>query len=324
MHLRGAIMSDKFNRGLLLSAGLIIIGLGATSCSNNISSGKVPVPDIVLWSSTQTDIVALLSEEPNECLPRHETAKQAQRIAFGRLAFRSPYLLGGQAARRGLTCQACHGQGQTNTHFFVTGLSSAPGTADVTSFHFSDELGDEAFNPVPIPSLSDELQSVDYDPVKDDLDRFVTRLITKEFTGTEPSQDIKQALLSYLRILDDTHCDNPTLSQQALLQYKTDVITASFSAILIGGYEQDTLDFMAAALRQDIGRLHDRFPYENKLQNTLTDISQDLNAKGESINLQAIEEGSKKWNAVRKNLDQYYDDSLFNPAAIRKWDAARQ
>ena len=91
---------------------------------------------------------------PNECLPRHETAKQTQKIAVGRLAFRSPYLLGGQAARRGLTCQACHGQGQTNTHFFVTGLSSAPGTADVTSFHFSDELGDEAFNPVPIPSLS--------------------------------------------------------------------------------------------------------------------------------------------------------------------------
>ena len=80
---------------------------------------------------------------------------------------------------------------------------------------------------------------------------------------------------------------------------------------------------MTAALRQDIGRLHDRFPYENKLQNTLADISQDLNAKGENINLQAMEQGSKKWNAIRKNLDQYYDDSLFNPAAIRKWNETR-
>ena len=80
---------------------------------------------------------------------------------------------------------------------------------------------------------------------------------------------------------------------------------------------------MAASLRQDIGRLHERFPYQEKLQNTLVAISQDLNAKGGTINLQSIEEGSKKWDAIREELSQYYDNSLFNPVSIRKWDKAR-
>ena len=81
---------------------------------------------------------------------------------------------------------------------------------------------------------------------------------------------------------------------------------------------------MAAALRQDIGRLYERFPYQEKLQNKLAAISQDLNAKGGTINLQSIEEGSKKWDAIRGDLSQYYADSLFNPTVIRKWDAARR
>ena len=316
-------MTYKIKHGLLFSAGLFFIALMGTSCSKTPSGAQVSVPDIVLWSSVESDIVSVLSEEPNECLSSHETVQDTQNIAFGRLAFRSSYLLGGQAARRGLTCQACHGQGQTNTHFFVTGLSSEPGTADVTSFHFSDKLGDEEFNPVPIPSLSDDIQGVNYDPLNDDLERFVTRLITKEFTGPEPSQDIKHVLLSYLRALDDKHCDTPTLSEQALLEYKINVITESFAAILIKDVSQDTLNFMAAALRQDIGRLHERFPYQENLQNTLVAISQDLNAKGGTINLQSIEEGSKKWDAIREELSQYYDNSLFNPVSIRKWDKAR-
>ena len=164
---------------------------------------------------------------------------------------------------------------------------------------------------------------MNYDPLNDDLERFVTRLITKEFTGPEPTQDIKHVLLSYLRALDDKYCDKPTLSEQALLEYKIDVITESFAAILIKDVSQDTLNFMAAALRQDIGRLHERFPYQENLQNTLVAISQDLNAKGGTINLQSIEEGSKKWDAIREELSQYYANSLFNPVSIRKWDKAR-
>ena len=315
---------QSLNRGLLISAGLIFLGVGIISCQAKERSGIMAVPDIVRWSSPQTDNVTLLSTEPNECLAPHETATTAQAIAYGRLAFSSPFLLGGQAARRGLTCQACHGQGQTNKHFFVTGLSDKPGNADVTSFHFSDELGDESFNPVPIPSLSDDVEGVDFDPLKDDLDIFVTRLITKEFTGPEPSKEVFGTLLSYIRALEDKYCDTPTLSQDKLMAHKAKIITESFSALLTEGQSQDTLNFMSAALRQEIGRLYERFPNQDSFQNELADISQSLNAKGGDISLASIEVGAEKWNATKRKLTKYYEVSLFNPSAIKKWDEARR
>jgi len=316
---------SKLSHGLLISTGLIFLGLTLIACQNNPqNAGLIPVPDIVRWSAPDTDNVQLLSTEPNECLAAYDTAEAAQLIAFGRLAFRSPFLLGGQAARKGLTCQACHGQGQTNTHFFVTGLSDKAGTADVTSFHFSDELGDEFFNPVPIPSLSDNIEGIDFDPLKDDLDIFVTRLITKEFTGPQPSDDIQSALLSYLRALDDQHCLSSSLSGQKLLQHKADSITDGFSALMTGAPSQDTLDFMTAALRQELGRLHERFPNQKSLQDDLADISQSLNMKGGHIKLEAIKISADKWEMARLQLSKNYAQSLFNPKAIKKWDDARR
>lgn len=314
----------SLNRGLLISAGLICLGMGVVSCQAKQNTGLTPVPDIVRWSSPETDNVALLSTEPNECIAPSVTAKTARSIAYGRLAFSSPFLLGGQAARRGLTCQACHGQGQTNTHFFVTGLSDKPGNADVTSFHFSDELGDESFNPVPIPSLSDDVEGVDSDPLKDDLDIFVTRLITKEFTGPEPSKEVFAALLSYIRALDNKYCDVATLSQDNLMAHKSRIISEGFSALLTNDQTQDTLNFMSAALRQEIGRLYERFPNQDSYQNELAAISQNLNARGGNISLSSIQDGAEKWNAAKEKLPKYYEVSLFNPSAIKKWDDARR
>lgn len=310
--------------GLLLLAGLSFLALVISGCEAKKSSVKEPVPEILLWSASQSDIGALLSEEPNECLQTSKTVQDTQAIALGRLAFRSPFLLGGQAARRGLTCQACHGQGQTNTHFFVKGLSSEPGTADVTSFHFSDVLGDESFNPVPIPSLSDSHETVDFDPSKKDLDEFVTRLITKEFTGPLPSQEVKSALLSYLRALDDETCAIKTLSTTKLMSYKSDIITESFSVLTLEGISQDTLNFMVAALRQEIGRLHVRFPNHKSFQQELEKISQTLNARGGDISLQAVQSASQDWDNIQPLMSKYYERSLFNPTTIKKWDKARR
>jgi len=199
-----------------------------------------------------------------------------------------------------------------------------PGTADVTSFHFSDELGDESFNPVPIPSLSDDIEGVDFDPLKDDLDIFVTRLITKEFTGPEPSDDIQFALLSYLRALEDQHCQSRTLSEQDLMQHKAKTIMESFSALMSGEQSQATQNFMVAALRQEIGRLHERFPDQTSLQNELASISQTLNAKGGDISLESIQSAATQWEVTQGQLPGYYARSLFNPVAIKKWDDARR
>ena len=116
--------------------GILLASATLAACSAQPSKSTNAAPEILRWVHPEADIVSVLSEEPRECL----SAQANYQETLGRLAFRSPFLLGGQAARRGLTCQACHSQGQTNTNFFVVGLSDTPGTADVTSFHFSDSL----------------------------------------------------------------------------------------------------------------------------------------------------------------------------------------
>ena len=242
---------------------------------------------------------------------------------MGRLAFRSPFLLGGQAARRGLTCQACHGQGDVNSEFFVVGLSETPGTADVTSFHFSDVLGDESFNPVPIPSLSDDFEGVDFDPAKPDLEAFVTRLITKEFTGPVPSPQVKASLLSYLRGLTEQPCETPRLQEADLLAYKLRVVDQSFAALTAQDLPRDMFDFMTAALRVELGRLHDRFPNNPDIQGELVAISASMREGDQAVS-EIIMPAANQWTVLSPRLGSAYEKSLFNPVIIREWEAARR
>ena len=292
----------------------IAAGLVLTSCTSEPAiSPSNAAPEITRWTHPDDDIVSALSEEPRECLPDDATGQDI----LGRLAFRSPFLLGGQAARRGLTCQACHSQGQTNVHFFVVGLSDAPGTADVTSFHFSDELGDEIFNPVPIPSLSDDIETVSFSGETDDLDKFVHRLITKEFTGPEPVPDVETALLSYIRALDDRFCESAFVADADLWAFNIRIIDESFAALQSEAQSIEARNFMMAALRVELGRLHDRLPNHPKLQASLASISQKLNTvKHEEPSLgPALSE----WRDLQTNLASSYERSLFNKSAIEKW-----
>ncbi|MEX0645921.1 MAG: hypothetical protein WD076_11455, partial [Parvularculaceae bacterium] len=105
------------------------------------------------WTAANTDLVAFLAASPGECLRKAEDAETRYRVEIGRVAFRSPLLFGGQAARAGLSCNSCHRDGRDNPDFYLEGLSSAPGTADVTSSLMSKVREDGAFNPAPIPSL---------------------------------------------------------------------------------------------------------------------------------------------------------------------------
>jgi len=297
--------------------GLFIASLSLAACSGEASNlrADTPAPEITTWMHSDADIVSAFSEEPRECLPPNADSQ----TALGRLAFRSPFLLGGQAARRGLTCQACHGQGQVNTHFFVVGLSDTPGTADVTSFHFSDVLGDEIFNPVPIPSLSDDVEDVDFQTK--DLDAFVRRLITKEFTGPEPTPDVEAALLAYLRALDDKHCPTPTIKGLDNLDFKLKIISSSLEAISSETLTHESHDFMLAALRIELGRLHNRFPNHPELRARLIAMSADINTvKVSTPNLTKV---AADWKALEPSLREAYEGSLFEDRSIQNWIASR-
>jgi len=78
--------------GSILS--LTLIGLVA-SCSPSTPRQGKSFPDVLKWIQPDTDVVRVLSENPAECLS--ETAAVNPEILLGRAAFRSPFLLGGQA-----------------------------------------------------------------------------------------------------------------------------------------------------------------------------------------------------------------------------------
>jgi len=298
---------------------LLLAGCAERAPQAKLGSPDIEPPDITRWAAPDVDLIQLLSVEPNECLPPPAQSGNLQNIALGRMAFRSPFLLGGQASRRGLTCQACHTQGARNENFFVVGLSETPGTADVSNFHFSDELGDEVFNPSPIPSLSDDIRIVDYDPNQSDFEDFVIRLITKEFTGKHPSPEIKTALLSYLRQLDDSHCTDESLSGADLLAYKVKVIDQTFVVLSQNNFTPTTQTFLSAALRVELGRLNTRFPNTETVQTELLGISQHLNSRGGDVSAAQIRQAAQQWSALAPNLASYYGESLFNPPMIAKW-----
>jgi len=183
-----------------------------------------------------------------------------------------------------LTCNACHSQGQKNPHFFIIGLSSEPGTADVTNFHFSDVLGDEVFNPTPIPSLSDDLRGVNYDPALPDLDDFVLRLITKEFTGATPDSGVFAGLQSYLRALDNQKCSGP----------QSDVMTLKNEA-------------------------YDRFPQSPKLMQGLKSLGLLLDSDADPRRSSSLDTAFELWTALVPELEASYESSLYSPEYIRHW-----
>jgi len=309
--------------GSILS--LTLIGLVA-SCSPSTPRQGKSFPDVLKWIQPDTDVVRVLSENPAECLS--ETAAVNPEILLGRAAFRSPFLLGGQATRQGFTCQACHTQGQTNSHFFVVGLSEDPGTADVTNFHFSDDLGDEVFNPSLIPSLSDEAQGVNYDPQSAELEALVTRLITKEFNGETPHPRVFSALVSYLRALDLKYCpaavkDSFTLQGEALMDYNIDSISNTFKVLGTADYPAIPKQFMIASLRHDIGNIYKHYPGVNSLQADLKNLGQLLNARQGDVGQARLIEASETWADLAPELKSKYSKSLFNPSAIRKWVRAK-
>src|SRR5690606_35041701 len=66
------------------------------------------------WLAPGADPVAALSLAPPECLPPGSSrgGRRSLDIEVGRAAFRSPLLLGGQAARAGISCESCHRSGR--------------------------------------------------------------------------------------------------------------------------------------------------------------------------------------------------------------------
>lgn len=305
--------------GFLTSLTLIAF---ASACAPKDAPQSDLSPEVLKWIKPGADIVQTLSVNAAECLT--EAASNDPNVYLGRAAFRSPFLLGGQATRQGLTCQACHMQGQKTSNFFIEGLSGAPGTADVTNFHFSENLGDDVFNPAPIPSLADDVRGVDYNPESRDLEKLVTRLITKEFDGDAPHPDIFFGLLSYLRALDVKACgvaeaESPKLEGRDLLDYHIKSLTQTFDLVMTANYEEEPKQFMIASLRYELGNIYRHYPNSNSLRVDLEALGRVLSARTGSVGDASLVEARELWESIQPRLEKDYSKSLFHPPAIRKW-----
>jgi hypothetical protein len=214
------------------------------------------------WLAPGADRVSALGSTRPECLALPHDPDQAYLVEVGRAAFRTPMLLGGQAARAGIACESCHQGGRSNPNFFFPGLSGAPGTADVTSSLFSSHRDDGIDNPKPIPDLSgakDRLK-VSQDPASPALKTFIHGLITEEFDGAEPPPQVLAGLAAYVRALSPAACPpdarRPVVIQDFVDNARRAVHTA---ALALDRKDPTTAIFLLGAARTQLGLIDERF-----------------------------------------------------------------
>lgn len=230
------------------------------------------------WLAAGRDPVAALAFEPTECLalPAGRAAREA--VEVGRAAFRTPLLLGGQAARAGLSCASCHRSGRGNPDFAFPGLSDAPGTADVTSSLMSKKRGDGVANPRPIPSLVGA-GKVDRRTGSPALESFVHGLVAEEFDGAEPPPRVLAGLAAYVRALQPAACPAEArrpVSVALDLDAALRAVRAADTAFAAGDRAAGRL--LIAAARTELGAIDERYAGLGAPQRALAAADQALAA----------------------------------------------
>jgi hypothetical protein len=188
----------------LAALSLVIAGAAGAALA---ALGDPPIR-AMLWVAPGAAPSRALGSAPTECLKAPADPAAALMIEIGRAAFRTPVLLGGQAARAHITCETCHREGRDNPDFLFPGVSGAAGTADVTNSLFSTHRGNGIDDPKPIPDLSSDKAKlkVDQNPATQKLEPFLHGLITEEFDGPEPTPAVMAGVAAYVRALDPRAC----------------------------------------------------------------------------------------------------------------------
>jgi hypothetical protein len=237
--------------GLLILAGLLAGALAAT-----------PPLRALRWLAPGADGARILTRRPSECLAVPVDPERAYLVEVGRAAFRTPLILGGQAARAGIDCETCHRGGRRNEDFDFPGLSGAPGTADVTTFLFSSHRGDHIDNPKPIPDLSGPKAALKISQAagSPDLTRFIHGLVTEEFDGAEPPPTVLAGLAAYVRALSPQACPGQGTERVSAAADLDDARRAVRGALAaLARQDGETAMVMAGAARSMLGAVAERY-----------------------------------------------------------------
>lgn len=318
--------------GLLIAAAL---GLAAAAPA----SPTAPPPlRAMRWLAPSADVTLAMTTRPLECLAARAApsvgANKTWLVEVGRAAFRDPLILGGQAARAGLTCESCHLSGRTNREFAFPGISGPPGTADVTNFLFSAHRGNHVGEPRPIPDLGGPKTRLKVSQASSSraLEIFIHGLVTEEFDGPPPPPAVIDGLAAYVRALGPGACPpgagEAIRAQQAVADARRAVRTA---AQAIDRQDPATAVTMLQGARAELGQVAERYPGPRLAAARRGVIVADLDltaiiaairagSPDASTRLAAWLAGSQAWAAPLARDEPL---SLYNPRALAAEEAAR-
>lgn len=295
---------------------IAILGLGAAS------STPLPLQEAA-WIAPDARLRALTQHQA-VCAKAPASVAEAARARTGKVAFHAPLLLGGQAARAGLSCASCHQNGRSNRDFLFPGLSGAPGTADVTSSLMSKHRGDGVFNPKPIPDLARDTPKVNRDPDKQDLAVFIRGLIVEEFDGPDPSAATLEGLATYVQLQVPSGCTDRLVPVR--LADETSLVSDAVTAAQVAAARGDaaTARLMLSSARSALGRIHERYAGRALARDRAAlriwdgELAALQNAAAADAP-QAIQNWlSRSLPTINAQLAQGEPKSLYNPARLSK------
>lgn len=275
------------------------------------------------WIPRDRDAVRVFATQPTECLKLPADPAAARSIEIGRAAFRTPVLLGGQAARAGLSCESCHRSGRGNPDFQFPGASGEPGTADVTLSLFSSHRGNGVHDPKPIPDLSGPRDRLKV--ASPDLPKFIRGLIGEEFDGHEPPPAVLAGLADYVRALSPAACPaaahEPASPGRLLSDARRAVAAAEAS---LAADDRPTAVLMIAAARARLFLIDERYAGEPALLARLRTADAGLAALQAQVRegRPDVAQSLARWTAASRDLEAALTArqraSLFNPAALQR------
>jgi hypothetical protein len=287
------------------------------------------------WLAAGADAAAVMTRRPLECLAAPADPDEAWRVEIGRAAFRDPLVLGGQAARAGLTCESCHTNGRTNPTFAFPGISGPPGTADVTNFLFTAHRGSRTGKPVPIPDLGGPKSRLKVSQTKSSraLEDFVDGLMTQEFDGPPPPPAVVDALAAYVRALGSGEC--PLAGSEGIragqgIEDARRAVRAASGAIARG--DGPTAVVMLQSARAALGMLAERYFGPRLAADRQGVIAADLDLAAAIAAVRAASvDASLRLSTWRARSDDWAapllrdePHSLYDPATLAREEAARE
>lgn len=284
-------------------------------CAAVVHAADRPLIQAMEWLDPAQHLAALTTE------PRRNPAAKDPQLIVGEALFHTPTLLGGQAAKAGLSCASCHENGRDNPAFLFPKVSGDPGTADVTSSFFSSHRGNAIFDPVKIPDLAVP-GKISRATDSQELEKFVRDLIVEEFNGQEPTPSVLSALAYYVRSLPaDPGNDRVPVTVEDQLAAVDQALLAAKEA-----RQRDDLKLshlLLASARHRLGLIHERYARKGlaRQRSAIISASRDLgvlqNIKENAGFIEALDQWNNDFGKTKKLVSDKQHLSLYDPAVLK-------